>query len=158
MVFPGRDTIERYRSVALPRREREVHCGSMTTFRLAGAVLAAAVLLSTVLAGSAAAERPSADLTLTVKPPLGLGTTVHLRCHPEGGSHPRPGFACEAVRQAHGDFDKLPGAQQFVACTMEYRPVVATARGTWYGHPVHWRHKFANPCTLRTATGVVFDF
>jgi hypothetical protein len=130
----------------------------MTSFRLAGAVLAAAALLSTVLAGSAAADHPSTNLTLTVKAPLGVGTTVHLRCQPAGGSHPRPEFACEAVKQAHGDFDKLPGAQQFVACTMEYRPVVASARGTWRGDPVRWRHKFANPCTLRTATGVVFDF
>ncbi|HEV7649118.1 MAG TPA: SSI family serine proteinase inhibitor [Actinophytocola sp.] len=130
----------------------------MTSYRLGGVLLAAATLLSTVLAGSASADRPWSMLTLTVAAPHGAGSTVHLQCHPAGGSHPNPESACRAVGTAHGDFDDLPGSPQFVACTMEYRPVTASARGSWHGRHVRWKHKFANPCTLRADTGVVFDF
>lgn len=131
----------------------------MTSYRLGGVLLAAATLLATVLAGSASADRPWSTLTLTVATaPQGAGSTVRLFCHPAGGSHPDAKSACRAIKTANGDFDNLPGAQTFVACTMEYRPVIASARGSWHGHRVHWKHKYANPCTLHTDTGVVFDF
>jgi hypothetical protein len=45
-----------------------------------------------------------------------------------------------------------------MACTMEYRPVIAVADGTWRGEPVAWEQEFSNPCTLRTSTGPVFQF
>jgi hypothetical protein len=125
----------------------------MRKTQLGGVLLAAATLLSTILAGSASADRPWSRLTLTAG-----ATTVWLECHPAGGSHPDPKSACRAIRAAHGDFDSLPDSPTFVACTMEYRPVIASVRGTWHGHRVHWKHKYANPCTLRADTGVVFDF
>jgi subtilisin inhibitor-like len=121
--------------------------------KLQTVLLVAVALLATVLAGSASADRPRSVLTLTAGK-----STVHLLCHPDGGSHPDATSACRAITTAHGDFDKLPDSPTFVACTMEYRPVTATARGTWHGHRVHWQHKYANPCTLRADTGVVFDF
>ena len=130
----------------------------MTPYRLGGVLLAAATLLATVLAGSASADHPWSALTLTVSPTHGAASTVYLRCRPAGGSHPNPEAACRAVADAHGDFDNLPHSPQFVACTMEYRPVIASARGSWHGHPVRWQHTFANPCTLRADTGVVFAF
>jgi hypothetical protein len=133
----------------------------MTSSRLGGALLAAVTLLSTVLAGTASAtspDHPSSKLTLTVKSPQGASTTVQLRCHPTGGSHPSPDRACRAVASADGDFDALPGTPQLLACTMEYRPVVAVARGRWAGENVRWKHKFGNRCAMRSATGVVFDF
>jgi hypothetical protein len=130
----------------------------MTSLRLGGAVLAAAAMLSIVPGTAVAADHPSTSLTLTVTPSRGPSTTVRLHCQPAWGSHPEPRLACDAMRQADGDFDNLPGYQQFAACTMEFRPMIASARGTWHGDRVRWKHKFANPCTLRSATGVVFDF
>jgi subtilisin inhibitor-like len=116
-------------------------------------LLATVVLLGTVGAGSASADRPRSVLTLTAGK-----STVHLMCQPDGGSHPDAKSACRAIKSARGDFDNLPDSPTFAACTMEYRPVTASARGYWHGHRVHWKHKYANPCTLRADTGVVFDF
>jgi subtilisin inhibitor-like len=138
----------------------------MTSYRLGGALLAAATLLSTVLAGTATATenaRPTAHgwshLILTVEAPHHHHhKAVRLECQPAGGSHPHAKRACLAVAAARGNFDDLRGAQTFVACTMEWRPVVAAARGRWHGHPVYWQHQYPNPCTLLTKTGVVFDF
>jgi hypothetical protein len=138
----------------------------MTSYRLGGALLAAAILLTTVLAGTATASNTTNDtadhrrstLTLAVDGPHGTYTTVRLRCHPAGGSHPKPWRACGELAIAGGDFDNLPGDPAMIACTMEYRPVMATARGRWHGEHVHWQHQYPNPCTLLAATGVVFDF
>ena len=98
-------------------------------------LLATVILLATVLSGSASAG-PRTSLTLTAGQ-----TTVRLLCQPAGGSHPDAKNACRAIKTAHGDFDELPDSPTFAACTMEYRPVVATARGTWHGHHVRWKHK-----------------
>src|ERR1700754_994226 len=125
-------TIGRYPPVGVPSPELAVHCGGMRKYQLCGVLLAAATLLSTVLTGSASADRPWSSLTLSVATaPHGAGATVRLYCHPAGGSHPDPKTACRAIKTAHGDFDNLPGAQTFVACSMEYPPVIASARGTW---------------------------
>jgi hypothetical protein len=137
----------------------------MTSYRLGGALLAASILLTTVLAGTATAGTTTNDtadhkrstLTLAVDGPRGL-YTVRLKCHPSGGSHPNPSEACREVAIAGGDFDNLPGDPAMTACTMEYRPVMATARGRWHGEPVNWQHEYSNPCSLLAATGVVFDF
>lgn len=137
----------------------------MTSYRLGGALLAAAILLSTVLAGTATAsnttkpaDHPGSTLTLAVDGPHGTYTTVRLRCHPAGGSHPSPRQACRELGFADGDFDSLPGSPENIACTMEYRPVMATAHGRWQGEKVRWQHQYPNPCTLLSATGMVFDF
>ncbi|MGH3759116.1 SSI family serine proteinase inhibitor [Actinophytocola sp.] len=147
----------------------------MTSYRLGGALLAAATLLSTILTGTAtgtpthapthtptgaatADQHPESRLYLTVRASAGASSTVRLDCRPAGGSHPEPLRACVAVAAADGDFDHLPGPPDVLACTLEYRPVVAVARGIWRGDLVRWRHEFSNPCTLHSETGVVFDF
>jgi hypothetical protein len=140
----------------------------MTSYRLGGALLAASVLLTTVLAGTATASNTNdtngtadhsrSTLTLGVDGSRGEYGTVRLRCHPMGGSHPNPWQACRDLGMAGGDFDSLPGSPENIACTMEYRPVMATANGEWHGKPVRWQHQYPNPCTLLSATGVVFDF
>ena len=48
--------------------------------------------------------------------------------------------------------------QSPTSCTLEYRPVVARAHGSWHGKPVHWTQEFGNDCALRSATGAVFRF
>ena len=131
----------------------------MTSFRLGGVLLAAVTLFSTVSAGTATADhRPSSRLSLTVEGPRGASTTVRLECRPAGGSHPTPRSACREIARAGGDFESLPGSPEMIACTMEYRPVTASARGRWNGERVRWQRQYPNPCTLLSATGVVFDF
>ncbi len=134
----------------------------MRSFRFGGIVVAVAALLSTVLTGGASAtpyhhhHHPSSVLYLTVAA-HGTSSTVRLRCHPEGGSHPSPWRACRAVTRARGDFDRLPG-RRGMACTLDYRPVVASVRGMWHGARLHWRHRFGNACAMHVRTGAVFDF
>jgi hypothetical protein len=131
----------------------------MTSFRLGGVLLAALTLLSTVLAGTATAEhRPSSRLSLTVEGPRGASAIVRLECRPAGGTHPTPRPACREIDRAAGDFDKLPGSPEMTACTMEYRPVTASARGRWNGEWVRWQRQYPNRCALLSKTGVVFDF
>ena len=122
--------------------------------RLSGALLA--VALPFAMSGVASAC-PDTSLTLTVASLDGDAETVQLACEPAGGSHPNATQACEDIVAAQGDFDSLT-ADESTACTMEYRPVVATAEGTWRGEPISWQREFGNGCTLRTATGTVFLF
>jgi hypothetical protein len=134
----------------------------MTSIRsrlLLGGALAAVTLLSTVLVpGTASAvHHPGASLVLTLRSSEGAHM-VRLQCRPAGGSHPSARPACDELTLAAGDFDALPGSPEIMACTMEYRPIVASARGYWEGRPVRWNHKYSNPCTLRADTGAVFDF
>lgn len=133
----------------------------MTSFRRGAAVLAVAAMLSTaVLTGtaSAAEDRPRSRLILQLATQDGTRGTVRLECGPAGGSHPNPKPACDEVSAAGGDFAELPGMPGPMACTMEYRPVVASVRGRWEGERVRWSREYGNGCTLRVDTGVVFDF
>ena len=83
---------------------------------------------------------------------------VSLECDPTGGSHPNAKAACQDLLAADGELDQIGGDDQLTACTMEYRPVTASANGQWNGKPVTWNEEFPNNCTLTTATGTVFDF
>lgn len=136
----------------------------MNPYRLGGALLAAATLLSTLLAGPAQATTHTnahhswSRLTLTVRSPHGIAHLARLECQPSGGTHPHADRACNDVAAAGGDFDNLPGAQTLMACTMEFRPVLVSAHGHWFGQPVHWRHQYPNPCVLVSEAGTVFDF
>lgn len=126
----------------------------MTFTRLSGALLA--VVLPFAMSGVADAC-PGTSLTLTVAALEGDTEAVQLACEPAGGSHPNASQACTDIVAAQGDFDSLT-ADESTACTMEYRPVVATAEGTWRGEPISWQREFGNGCALRSATGAVFLF
>jgi hypothetical protein len=128
----------------------------MTSFRLGGALLAAAALLSVAFTSAAAADPAGSTVTLTVHSNEGLVDTVRLYCDPAGGSHPTAAEACAELDAAGGDFAELE--EQAVSCTMELRPVTARASGVWNGDPVRWDQEFSNPCMLGAATGSVFDF
>lgn len=136
----------------------------MNPYRLGGMLLAAAALLSTMLAGAAQAsadtntDYPWSRLTLAVKAPHGVAHVVRLECQPSGGTHPHANNACRDVSLARGNFDRLPGDPQMIACTMEFRPMIASARGMWHGKRVHWQHQYPNPCVLVSKAGKVFDF
>jgi hypothetical protein len=127
----------------------------MNRTRIGGALLA--VALPFVFTGVAGASTHT-SITLTVASPEGDSETVELECDPPGGTHPNAKSACVELHRAHGDFDALADQQEPASCTMEYRPVLAEAYGTWHGEPVEWAHEFGNDCTLRTATGSVFLF
>lgn len=143
--------------------------------RLTGVLLAALTLFATVLAGSASADTKVTNggdthsatnhhhhwtkLALTVRGAHDRGgDTVFLECQPARGSHPHPKRACLELKVARGNFDNLPGNPELAACTMEFRPVVASVRGLWRGEWVSWKHRYPNPCTMHAKTGVVFDF
>jgi len=130
----------------------------MNLTRIAGALLA--VALPFAVTGVASASTGT-SLTLTVSAPdesAQVVEVVELECDPAGGSHPNAKSACVDLHMSHGDFDELAEHQEPASCTMEYRPVVAEATGTWHGEPVTWKQEFSNDCTLRTATGSVFLF
>jgi hypothetical protein len=127
----------------------------MNPTRLSVVLLAVTLLFAVTGVASASPEN---TLRLTIATPEGPAGTVELACDPVGGTHPTPDSACAEILAAKGDFDALPGEQQLTSCTMEYRPVIAVADGTWDGEEVNWRGEYGNACTMRTATGTVFLF
>jgi hypothetical protein len=130
----------------------------MNLTRVGGVLLA--VALPFAVTGVAHAS-PHTSLTLTLSVPEHADVSdvvVELKCDPAGGSHPNARAACEELHRSAGDFDALAGHQEPMNCTMEYRPVIATAEGRWHGAPVSWSREFSNNCTLHTATGMVFLF
>lgn len=127
----------------------------MNLTRIGGVLLA--VALPFAVTGVAGASTHT-SLTLTISAPDGAAEMVELQCDPPGGTHPNAKSACVELHMSQGDFDELADHQEPASCTMEYRPVTAQAHGTWHGDPVHWTHDFGNACTLRTATGSVFQF
>jgi hypothetical protein len=127
----------------------------MKLTRIGGALLALA--LPFVVTGVATASSPT-SFTLTVAAPGGPQKAVQLECDPPGGTHPNAMSACMALHHAYGDFTALAHQQSPTSCTLEYRPVVAKAYGSWHGKPVHWTQEFGNDCALRSATGTVFRF
>ncbi|NUT43816.1 MAG: hypothetical protein HOV86_27865, partial [Thermoactinospora sp.] len=77
--------------------------------RTAALTLCAAAALAVPFGASpAAAEAPGVLLYVTVTPAHGGGAySVRLTCDPDGGLHPRPGAACDALRQVDGVIDDL---------------------------------------------------
>jgi hypothetical protein len=111
--------------------------------------------------GPGGATDPLADLTLSY-PGRGKAT---LTCTPDGGTHPHPKAACDALRAVGGNFDKLtfvwkPG----VYCIEIYDPVYAYAKGSWQSsqmgptHLVDWSKEFGNSCYASRYSNVVFNF
>jgi hypothetical protein len=128
----------------------------MNLTRLSGALLAVALPFAATVVASASTG--TSHLSLTVAAPDGSAKTVGLECEPAGGEHPAAKDACRELLLAQGDFAALASHQELANCTMEYMPVIAVAEGTWRGQPVSWQREFSNRCTLRSATGVVFEF
>jgi len=129
----------------------------MKKTRFSGALLAA--LATIVFLPGAASAEPDTTLSLMIQAgEQGAMSTVELKCYPNGGTHPSSTNACAELTIVNGDFDRLPVMPQPGACTMEFRPMLASARGFWNGEKVSWDHTFSNPCTMHAGTGSVFAF
>ncbi|MFJ5152064.1 subtilase-type protease inhibitor [Streptomyces sp. NPDC088353] len=126
-------------------------CGPLTAPALAGPAPAAAGL-----------HAPSA-LVLTVGHGVGAANAVPeravtLSCAPTSfGTHPAATEACAELRGADGDFAALT-ADDRVACTREYNPVVVTAQGVWQGRRVSYERTYANECVKNASMTSVFAF
>jgi Subtilisin inhibitor-like. len=124
------------------------------------AVLGGVLLLaSAVHAGAAAAAAaPGAELTLSVTA-QGSDTpaTARLTCDPDGGTHPAPKAACDALRAVDGRPELLTPAPGTV-CVGLYDPRTVQITGHWQGREVSYEATFGNECHLRAATGPIFAF
>ena len=125
------------------------------------AVLGGLLLLASAMhAGTAAAAaQPGAELTLTVGTSAsGDAATARLTCDPDGGTHPSPREACDLLRSVDGEIGLLrrsPGT----ACTREYAPRLASARGVWRRtKQFAVTRTYSNRCEMLATTGVLFEF
>ncbi|MCP2168056.1 subtilase-type protease inhibitor [Goodfellowiella coeruleoviolacea] len=126
---------------------------------LAAAVVAVAPLATPALASGEHDQRaPEPSSLVLTTTGMDGSRSVSLLCDPASGNHPAADQACQALTSAEGDFDKLSGGQDSMVCTMDYRPVTASAQGTWRGKPVSFRKEYPNACALRAKTGKVFEF
>ncbi|MFI6927006.1 SSI family serine proteinase inhibitor [Nonomuraea spiralis] len=103
-------------------------------------------------AGAAVADEPGVLLFITVTPSQGGGAySMRLTCDPDGGTHPRPRSACEALHEVDGeikDLDVDPGA-----CPRNYSPVDVRVKGHWYGRTTSYAKKFSNDCEMERTLG-----
>lgn len=112
-----------------------------------------------LLGQGVAVAQPRTTLRLAVQDLTGgPQRALVLRCDPAKGPHGQAPRACDDIAAAQGDFTRLPGDPSVGFCTLDLRPVVAVARGTWRGKRVDFREEYSNRCVLRIATGPVFDF
>lgn len=129
------------------------------------ALLAAGAAAAVAFAPAALAEQPTRgsvwayDLTVTDAHSAERSVTLHCSPAGSGGSHPSAADACAAIAEA-GSVGAVAGRGG--ACTMEYRPVTATADGRKLSgsgpDTDRFTEEYSNPCTLQAAKGPVFDF
>ncbi|MFF4648463.1 SSI family serine proteinase inhibitor [Streptomyces sp. NPDC001380] len=129
---------------------------------LAAAGLAAAALgLAAPPAAADPGGSPGGRLVLTLHSGEDVSgrvlDSVVLECGPDGGPHPDPAAACDALRAAGGDPAALR-AQRGVMCPMVYAPVTGEATGTWDGRAVGFARRYANRCAAGAESGGVFRF
>ena len=96
-----------------------------------GRAAAVALLLALTGCGSdaSAPAKPRYDVTITYWPQGrgGEARSATLTCDPDGGSHPDPGQACDALLRHEDALDPVPGN---VACAQVYGgPQLATISG-----------------------------
>jgi Subtilisin inhibitor-like len=113
---------------------------------LARAALAVALLLAAGCGsgGHAAPAQPRYDLTISFWPQgrAGESRTATLTCDPDGGSHPEPPKACDALL---GNEDALKPVPPDVACTQVYG---GGQMATLAGAGVHATFSRANGCEI----------
>ncbi|WP_188187164.1 SSI family serine proteinase inhibitor [Nonomuraea sp. SYSU D8015] len=106
-------------------------------------------------APSPAAAAAGAELDIAVSPADGGAYRMNLRCGPDGGGHPRPVEACDALRAVNGWIKHLnvdPGP-----CPLIYMPVDVSITGHWRGRRVSYQHRFPSTCEMRRALGPVVE-
>jgi Subtilisin inhibitor-like len=105
--------------------------------------------------GSPAAP-PASTFHLSIQDTAGHLSAASLTCEPAGGSHPKSQAACDVIRSANGDFQRLPTRRQM--CSMIYAPVDVTAIGAWRGEPVAFKATYPNRCSANAESSGVFSF
>lgn len=146
-----------------------------TTLRRSLALLAATGCAVLGFGASAAADAvdspqrpPTASLVLTITPEIDSPVVSHevqrpqarrvtLTCGPDGGSHPAPEKACEALRRVGGSFEELPSIPN-VFCPAVWNPVRVTATGHWGNRRIAYEETFSNSCEAAVETSGVFSF
>ncbi|MFF7735186.1 SSI family serine proteinase inhibitor [Streptomyces sp. NPDC007984] len=137
---------------------RRLLVGAAASLAAAGSLTAAppaasaqpggADLLSPVLPDGA----PDRDhLTVTVRNAGdGADGTFELYCGPDGGSHPDPSGACDALeRDTRWGRDVFAPSPEGGFCTMQYGgPATAHVTGTWAGRPVDARYDRRDGCQI----------
>ncbi|MFC4112277.1 SSI family serine proteinase inhibitor [Nonomuraea zeae] len=114
---------------------------------------AAAIVAGPFAAFPASAAAAGAELFITVTPRDGGAYSMRLTCAPDGGFHPRPREACDALRSVDGwvgDLDVDPGP-----CPRIYDPVEVEVTGHWYGRREPYYEEFANRCEMERKLGPV---
>ncbi|MGW0706461.1 SSI family serine proteinase inhibitor [Streptomyces sp. NPDC002643] len=107
--------------------------------------------LAPALPGAAYAAEGGDRLVLTVRGAGGgADGTFELRCHPEGGSHPRVQDACARLdRRTTWGKDPFAPVPSGTVCTMQYGgPATAHVTGTWAGRRVDARFDRGNGCEI----------
>lgn len=132
-------------------------------------VTAAAIALGVSAFAGTAAAAPSGSVQSPPGPTFGAFVLTSgidaatLTCSPDGGTHPDPEGACDAIRRAGGDFDALPTAQNRL-CPMYISPggYPVTAGGFWVDADglriIDTAHRYGNGCFAAVDTDGVFGF
>lgn len=126
---------------------------------LRSAMICMLALSSTVIMPVAHADTfsPGASLWLKVELPDGFAYETTLTCMPAGGDHTYPEMACNNIKAARGDFNRLH-VQDWRVCTKESAPVRLAALGVWRGHELRWSKTFGNECEAHRNTNQTFDW
>ncbi|MEU4877165.1 SSI family serine proteinase inhibitor [Streptomyces sp. NPDC021608] len=76
--------------------------------------------------------------------------TFEVYCHPDGGSHPDPAGACDALdRDARWGRDVFAPVPDDGVCTMRYGgPATAHVTGRWAGRPVDAVYDRSDGCEI----------
>jgi Subtilisin inhibitor-like len=106
------------------------------------AVLAAAAL-GAVLSPVATAA-PVTDLTISVYDPATATRQYQLTCSPDGGTHPSPKAACDAIRTSPGAIRPVPPTAN--CYDRVYGPQRAKVSGLLLGVQVAAEFKRTNSC------------
>ncbi|MFE2754746.1 SSI family serine proteinase inhibitor [Actinosynnema sp. NPDC059335] len=119
----------------------------MSVSRLLPALAIAAALAAAPASASSAAAAPAAtaDLTITVHDPLGSAVRQYqLTCDPDGGTHPRPKAACEAIRTTPEAVKPVPPTTN--CRDVVYGPERAKVSGLLFGVPVTAEFRRTDSC------------
>ncbi|MEU8245082.1 SSI family serine proteinase inhibitor [Nonomuraea sp. NPDC048916] len=93
-------------------------------------------------------------LTITVTEENGWSRVYRLTCDPDGGNHPDPAAACDALRSVGGHLSRLRRPNPI--CTREYAPTKVSVKGSWRGRNLSFSGSYPNSCLARAAVGAVY--
>jgi hypothetical protein len=119
------------------------------TGRGRGLSAATALLLlgPALLLGGCARPAGRTELTIAFDNGRGKPATWRLTCDPEGGNHPDPKAACQAL-DLNGA-SALPAVPQGRVCTQVFGgPATAVLSGSWHGQAVNSRLDLTNGCQI----------